>query len=197
MSLDHILLGLLTKPHSGYELKAMFDRSLNYFWPAELSHIYRILQRLEDGGDLQSWTEPSPKGPDRRVYERTAAGRRRLRDWLAEGPAFGDERFTYLAQVFFLGEHDDLRETLRFVTELRDVFKARLSTYRRIDREWRSGRGPYPDLASPEGFHQHLTLQMGLHRMRAAVRWGNEVISQINERIANAATDARTERSCQ
>ncbi len=47
MSLQHILLGLLREPASGYDLKAYFDKSVRYFWAAELSQIYPTLQRME------------------------------------------------------------------------------------------------------------------------------------------------------
>ena len=77
MTLDHILLGLLREPQSGYELKAAFDLSLNYFWPAELSQIYRNLKRLEADGAVTSRSAPSEKGPERRVYSLTPAGRRK------------------------------------------------------------------------------------------------------------------------
>ena len=32
MSLKHIMLGMLREPHSGYDLKKMFDGSLRNFW---------------------------------------------------------------------------------------------------------------------------------------------------------------------
>ena len=68
MNLDSILLAMLTEPATGYELKTAFDQSASHFWPAELSQIYRTLKRLEEAGRLKSRSEPSDRGPDRRVY---------------------------------------------------------------------------------------------------------------------------------
>lgn len=183
MSLNHIILGLLRTPQSGYDLKAAFDRSLNYFWPAELSQIYRVLQKMEDDKLLTSEKQPSPQGPARRVYSLTDPGRDELRSWLDQGPIFGDERFTYLAQVFFLGEHDDLNKTQNFVTQMRETFIERLAIYDTIEQAWQSGHEHYPDLETSEGFHMHLTLRMGLHRMNAAVQWCDETLSRIEQRI--------------
>ena len=59
MSLEHILLGLLRSPKSGYELKAEFDVGVANFWPAELSQIYVTLKRLTKRG--WSTIEPSPE----------------------------------------------------------------------------------------------------------------------------------------
>ena len=92
MSLENILLGLLRSPKSGYELKDEFDAGVANFWPAELSQIYVTLKRLTKRGWLANRVEPSGKGPDRRVYRRTADGRRALRAWLAGEPQIGDER---------------------------------------------------------------------------------------------------------
>ena len=82
MSLENILLGCLTAPASGYDLKAYFDTRIRPFWSAELSQIYPALKRLESRGLLTSRTEPSKKGPARKVYTRTAKGREALIRWL-------------------------------------------------------------------------------------------------------------------
>lgn len=195
MSLDHILLGLLREPQSGYELKAAFDRSLNYFWPAELSQIYRTLKRLEADGLLKSRGEPSEKGPDRRVYSLSRAGRRALGEWLERDPVFGDERFTYLAQVFFMAECGDLDRTQEFVRQMQDAFDHRLETLQQIDKEWSSGDAPYPAIESEEGFHYHLTLRMGLSRLRAASGWCDETIERIEQRKKSRSRGDHKQRS--
>jgi hypothetical protein len=51
MSLDHALLvSLLEKPSSGYELARRFDRSIGYFWHATHQQIYKVLARMEEAG---------------------------------------------------------------------------------------------------------------------------------------------------
>lgn len=182
MSLDHILLGLLREPQSGYDLKAFFDRSLQYFWPAELSQIYRNLKRLERTGMLQSKSKTSKIGPDRKVYSITKTGRQELKSWLSDRPQFGDERFSYLAQVFFMDECHDISATEEFIREMRSEFKERITTYRKIDKEWRNCNSHYPALESESGFHMHLTLRMGMHRMTASVKWCDESLAAIQER---------------
>ena len=47
MSLEYAILGFLNYlPLSGYDLKKMFDTSVQHFWPADQSQIYRTLARL-------------------------------------------------------------------------------------------------------------------------------------------------------
>ena len=54
MSLDHILLGLLREPATGYDLGNAFSENVRHFWSAELSQIYPTLKRLEQRGMLRS-----------------------------------------------------------------------------------------------------------------------------------------------
>ena len=47
MSLSYAVLGLLSdRPMTGYDLKLVFDKEMNSFWPAQLSQIYRELSTL-------------------------------------------------------------------------------------------------------------------------------------------------------
>ena len=48
------MLGMLREPHSGYDIKKTFEKSLRSFWRAELSQIYPLLQKMEDEGLLTS-----------------------------------------------------------------------------------------------------------------------------------------------
>ena len=125
MSLKHILLGLLRQPASGYDLKRQFDGTAAYFWHAELSQIYPTLKALKEEGLLESEAKPSDRGPERRVYRTTAAGRRVLREWLKKEPALGWPRLEYVAQLFFLGELEDPSATRAFVEQLRDGLVSR------------------------------------------------------------------------
>ena len=195
MSLDHILLGLVREPCSGYDVKAVFDQALNYFWPADQSQIYRTLKRLTASGLLRDRLQASDKGPDRRVYSLTAAGRRELRDWLASGPSFGGERFTFMAQMFFLADQEDLDSTLRFANQVGDTFQRRLKRFRQIDREWQAGSPTYPPIITDDGFHMHLTLRMGLYRAESAIKWCNETVRRIEERMASQSGGAKQRRN--
>src|SRR5690606_11319621 len=104
MSLENILLGILKRPAAGYDIKRQFETVFNHFWHADLTQIYRALNRMEKDGLLESRLEPSERGPARKVYQRTPAGSRTLAEWLRGGPVLGNEKFAYLAQIHFLDE---------------------------------------------------------------------------------------------
>jgi DNA-binding PadR family transcriptional regulator len=183
MNLDTILLAMLREPTSGYDLKAAFDGAASHFWPAELSQIYRTLKRLEREGLLRSRTEPSGRGPDRRVYRRTAAGRRALHEQLAGDPEFGDERLAYIAQLFFLHELDDLNATRACVEKVRAKRQRQLGNYRAILKERMAACGGSLDDATDEIFHQYLTLEAGMSVAEARLRWCDDTIKLIDRRI--------------
>lgn len=64
------------RPRSGYDLVALSDRSLAYYWPIPRSLIYRELSRLEGLGLLAGTEVAQAKLPDKRVYAITARARR-------------------------------------------------------------------------------------------------------------------------
>ncbi|NEB06774.1 PadR family transcriptional regulator, partial [Streptomyces sp. SID13726] len=85
MALEHaILVSLLEKPGSGYELARRFDRSIGYFWTATHQQIYRVLKRMETDG-LLAVREVAQQGrPDKKEYSVADPGRTALSDWLHE-----------------------------------------------------------------------------------------------------------------
>ena len=184
MHLDAILLGLLRRPATGYEIKQAFDSIFSHIWAAELSQIYRTLKRLEDEACLKSRAEPSDRGPERRKYEITARGRKRLHAWLAGGPQVGDERHAHVAQLFFLGELRDFTVTEAFLETLLGTYRHRVAALGAMETSWRSADPHYPDRLDPEAFHSALTLQMGLQRTEALARWAEEALKRVRKRRA-------------
>jgi DNA-binding PadR family transcriptional regulator len=176
------MLGMLREPHSGYDIKKKFEQSLRNFWRAELSQIYPLLQKMDDEGLLTSKESPSDIGPTRKVYKRTARGRRELAAWLTEGPSVGAERIGYLAQVYFLSELEDDTAVLAFMSELRDYMADWLGTLTDTENSWKANDPGYPDQLTDASFYQQLTLQMGLMKVRANLQWCDESIARIRLR---------------
>lgn len=180
MALDHILLGLLREPASGYDLKRTFDDGVGHFWPASLSQIYPTLKRLEKRGLLDRRTEPSERGPDRRVYSLTDDGRRALEKWLSSGPEVATERFGYLAQLFLMDALGDEEATLEFMHDLRDHLASWHSELEGVQREI-DEHGSWVEFPSTE-FHRYASLRMGVMSLRAKVAWCEETIERLEAR---------------
>ncbi len=178
MSLPHILLGMLSTPASGYEIKKSFDDGARHYWAAELSQIYPALKRLEQAGHLTSATERSPRGPDRRIYERTDAGRDHLLEWLRDGPAKAATRMAYVAQLEFMHEIGNLDHTAAFIADLRNGFAA-LS---HVLTEGEKGYQNILDTVDDQGFHEFLVLGLGARTLRARIDWCDDALDSIDRR---------------
>jgi DNA-binding PadR family transcriptional regulator len=96
-----VVLGLLAHaPRSGYDIKAIVDRSTRFFWAASYGQIYPELRRLEREGLIEGEDAPNG-GRERRVYRLTGAGREALEQWLL-GPTVTIElRDESLLRLFF------------------------------------------------------------------------------------------------
>lgn len=186
MALEHILLGMLRSPASGYDLKAEFAASISHFWAAELSQIYPMLQRLEKRGLLISKTELSDRGPPRKVYSLTKAGRAELRAWLRRPPKINTERNEWLAQLWFMDELGDTDRALTFLAALRGELALELATLEQIEAQWRGEDPRYPDRLPDNEFFLQLTLASGLKKGRARIEWADECIARLKARVGSS-----------
>ena len=144
---------------------------------------------------LRSRVEPSPKGPNRRVYALTEEGRAELLRWLRSGPAVGTERFAYLAQLYFMDAIGDLHETRAFMTALRDHLARWLAQLWAVERDVIAAYGDAPERYSNAGFHRFAALRMGIHSIGSKVAWCDETLAAIDRRLVSlpdAGTGAGT-----
>jgi DNA-binding PadR family transcriptional regulator len=182
MSLRHILLGLLDKPRSGYEVKKMFESTMGHFWAVELSQIYITLYRLQKDKLVSSHSEFSSLGPNRRVYKLTRKGKNLLLEWLGSSPEMGNERFSYLSKLFFMDRLSDTKSVLAFMRELRKKFSIRLEKLNEVERLWQEEYPSFPENLPNELFYPFLTLRCGLMRLEASLRWCDECIQSLKKR---------------
>lgn len=84
--MQDVVLGLLAKePAHGYELRARLQDALGPLKDAlNAGQIYVTLTRLEKAGLVTAEHVGQASRPDRKVYALTAAGQRRVQDWLAD-----------------------------------------------------------------------------------------------------------------
>ncbi|MFI6340464.1 helix-turn-helix transcriptional regulator [Streptomyces sp. NPDC050535] len=89
MALEHaILVSLLEKPGSGYELARRFERSIGYFWTATHQRIYRVLKRMEHEDLLAVREVPQPGRPDKNENSVPDSARSRAADLLSQDEVF-------------------------------------------------------------------------------------------------------------
>src|ERR1700709_2555660 len=97
----YVILGLIRKePRSGYEIKAVVDKSTRFFWAASYGQIYPELKRLAEAGLVVGVDSPTG-GRRRTVYEITADGEEELKAWLRQAPGTFAVRDEGLLERFF------------------------------------------------------------------------------------------------
>ena len=118
--LKHGILGLISYGSlSGYEIMTVFRDSLNHFWTAQTSQIYRELQTMEKAGWISETHVAQPGKPDKNVFSITPAGRDELLRWLREGDLPANTRLPFLMKTFFMGELP-VEENIAFFRAMRD-----------------------------------------------------------------------------
>jgi PadR family transcriptional regulator AphA len=179
MSLEYAILGFLNYlPLSGYDLKKMFDTSVQHFWPADQSQIYRTLARLTEQGSVEMDVIHQEDRPDRKVYHITPPGREQLQGWLRAMPSAEPNRSTALIQVFFCGQLSD-EEILAKFEAVAAMMRVVLDRYNQIPAQLEE----YTHMVnSPrEIYFWLLTLDLGLRTMRANLEWAEYIIEQLKK----------------
>lgn len=180
MSLSHTLLGLLSyKPMTGYQIKQYFESSINHFWNAHMSQIYRELNRMEKEGWLTFQIEPQTGKPDKKIYAITQNGTAAFMRWLQDFPESSEEttRSEFLARVFFASRINltDLEyELRRFLRKQHD----QLNAYREIEdyirKQQESGDG--------EALFWHMTLRRGIKSVESDIEWAEECLQVVKNK---------------
>jgi PadR family transcriptional regulator AphA len=177
MSLEFAILGFLNyHPYTGYDLKKIFDNSVQHFWHADQSQIYRSLARLTELGYVQMEKIPQEDRPDRKMYTITETGRHELLRWLSGPPPFEGSHSAPLIQVFFAGQLSN-EEILAKFQGYTNVMQTILDQYNQVQEQI----VPFKqEINSPrEHFFWMLTLENGIANMRANLAWAESVISCI------------------
>ncbi|MEU0717339.1 PadR family transcriptional regulator [Streptomyces lavendulocolor] len=181
MALDHaILVSLLERPGSGYELARRFERSIGYFWTATHQQIYRVLKRMEGDGWIDVREVPQQGRPDKKEYSVAAAGRAALSAWLHE-PIEPESVRHDLAVKIRGAAFDDPAALIREVERYRQVHGERLAHY--LAGEVRDFTGPGAPQASgpPDAGRelQHVVLRGGIAYERMTLAWLDDVLATL------------------
>jgi len=179
MALEHaILVSLLEKPGSGYELARRFDRSIGYFWTATHQQIYRVLKRMESDGLLAVRGLPQQSRPDKKEYSVVGPGRTALSQWLHE-PIEPESIRHELAVKIRGAAFDDPSALIREVERHHQVHSDRLAHY--LAGEFRDFTGPTAPTPLDAGQElQHVVLRGGIAYERMTIAWLDDVLATLH-----------------
>jgi PadR family transcriptional regulator AphA len=172
----HVILGMLgMRPMSGYDIKALVDKSTRFFWAASYGQIYPELRRLTAAGLIEGESEQQG-GRRRTTYRLTGEGRRRLREWLAEDPEAFEMRDEALLKLFFAaGSHG------------RDAGDALAAKQRHHEAIVERLRSLEPSVARRGKSFQYLVLSYGIECNEWAAGWCERAQAELEGSKAGSA----------
>lgn len=176
MSLPHIILGMLRKKSkSGYDLKKELETTIQYFWEADISRIYRSLGEMQKKGWVEYETVIQEDNPNKKVYSLTASGRAELQRWLAEPGKPSGSNNPFLAQLHF-------SDAIPIGAQLK-VMEARLASLKSeiVELERRVARlnmpVPLPEDALQRGvIREMFSLEYGIRRIQFEIDWAENIV---------------------
>ncbi|MFD8740221.1 PadR family transcriptional regulator [Streptomyces sp. NPDC059618] len=185
MALEHaILVSLLEKPGSGYELARRFERSIGHFWTATHQQIYRVLKRMESEGVLSVREVPQQGRPDKKEYSVAAPGRTALSRWLHE-PIEPESLRHDLAVKIRGAAFDDPAALVDEVERHHRAHGDRLARY--LAGERRDFTGPDAPAPLDAGQQlQHVVLRGGIAYERMTIAWLDDVLATLHTLAATA-----------
>jgi DNA-binding PadR family transcriptional regulator len=190
-TLDYVILaGLVRRPRSGYDLTGWMERETSHFFAIGHSSVYPALARMEREGLVRHEVVPSEKGPERKVYTVSEAGREALLAWADEPPAERHVRDEQLVKALCYPYMPEERALARLEEE-KARHEEKLAEYERHERAledlFRAGG------ISREGYlSTKLTLARGLGAEKSYVEWCEEAARTISSFDRHTAYGPRT-----
>ena len=170
------LMGLLTfSPMSGYDIKKLFEKSLNYFWRESYGQIYPTLKKLTAEGMTESRREHLPGERDKIVYALKPEGLVAFEDWLREPAEPMRERNELLLKLFF-GRHSEPEINIHHLREARGINTRRLGEYEELEARLKTDYAGDPDQP-----YWLIALAYGLEITRAQIAWCESSLSRLEE----------------
>jgi len=180
MSLQHGILGLLTYSDStGYELSKLFEGSLNFFWSAQRSQIYRELDRMEKTGWVSSQVVVQEGRPNKRLYSVTADGREEFSQWLSDFKYKPESSHTAIVMRIFFGAETEPEKTIELLEEFRSQCVEEMEALQTVaaqNVELFAEAVPGGELKKA---YWNITLDAGFTHMQAVVGWAEKSIEAL------------------
>ena len=177
--LKHGILGLINyHDKTGYEINAVFRRSLRYFWTAQTSQIYRELQTIKKNGWATDEVVEQTGRPDKKVFTITESGRAELNRWLVEDNTEFVRRIPVLMKTFFRGERG-IDENIEYFTKLADAGMNFMTRFRNEPPKVEDYSGNLQDPMN--AVYWKMTVDFGVMYIKMYFEWVNKCKKELEE----------------
>ncbi|HET8823380.1 MAG TPA: PadR family transcriptional regulator [Thermoleophilaceae bacterium] len=178
----YVILGMVRdEPRSGYEIKAMVDRSVRFFWAASYGQIYPELRKLAKAGLVEP--EAQPTGRRKRIlYRLTEAGREELRNWLDLPSARLELRDEGLLKLFFAGAAEP-GKAIEMIDAKQRLMEEKLAALREIE--------PFAAAAASTDPFPYLVLRYGMESSEWVIAWCARARAELTGAVPKSANRKR------
>lgn len=183
MSLPFGLLGLLEyASNTGYDLAKMFEASINNFWHAQSSQIYRELNRMEEKCWVVSENIIQQGKPNKRLYSITDEGRNAFNQWMnTPAPLFENPHDPLLMYMMFGASAPEA--TLERLKSVRDGIIANLEgKAKKVEQTISHFKSQVPD-GEKKGMYWQMAHEYGLAQAKATLQWTQDCIEKLEKQI--------------
>jgi DNA-binding PadR family transcriptional regulator len=182
MSLPFGLLGLLEySSNTGYDLTKLFEKSINNFWHAQSSQIYRELNRMEEKGWVSSESIIQQGKPNKRLYSITEEGRKAFREWM-NTPAkmiVGNPHNLLLMYIMFGASAPEA--TLRRLKGVRGAININLDGKAKEVQDFIDNYKTTVPGGEERSIYWQMAQEYGITQAKATVQWAEEWIEKLEK----------------
>lgn len=174
MSLKYGILGFLSYGNmTGYDLSKAFHESVDNFWHASSSQIYRELHLLEKLGHVKSEQILQTEKPNKKMYSITTSGQEDFFAWLSQldTDSLFPIRSAFLMRVFFSG----MQSPQNSLTLL-STYEARCAQALQELGQWQKSAEHYKSEVQndKESLYWLLTADYGRRYLEMGAEWARE-----------------------
>lgn len=179
MNLGYGILGFLTyKEMSGYDIAKFFQKSINFFWHAQNSHIYLELKKLEKYGYVTYREVIQNDKPNKKIFKITESGRNAFNEWVGKITKQNFEmKNIFLMKFFFSGakpEENTIKSLHKFIEnyqEIKQNLKRAEISAQNFKAKETEGKDKYWAFA----------IDFGYRYIEMATKWAEDVIKCLEE----------------
>ncbi|MEE1056504.1 MAG: PadR family transcriptional regulator [Acutalibacteraceae bacterium] len=177
--LKHGILGLLNYGEmTGYEIKTVFEDSLNFFWTAQTSQIYRELQNIEKKDWAVKTVVKQSGKPDKNVYSITQKGKEELNKWLSEDASGLVMKTPLLMKVFFMGELST-EQNIKFFKDFKEHCTSFTENITSVNTDIQQYKETLND--NKKSLYWQMCASFGNKIMKTYIEWANECIENLED----------------
>lgn len=182
MSLLHGILGFLSYGDmSGYDLSKAFSASVQFFWNAQNSQIYLMLDKLEKQNYVTHKLIMQTDKPNKKIYSITKAGKEEFIRWLSDNNKKTSMEFknAFLMRVFFSGNVSPQQSIIMLQEFVKDckIYRDTMSSIPQSIENYSHNISNYTSL------YWEFTAEFGKDYLTMCITWAERCIHRLEKFI--------------